>query len=218
MSDCCWFCWWSVFFFFSLSLPLSLGLCCNVCEQRRETDRGWTIRRRPPFYHYDYGLSCVLGLNTKHCPGRSVVSRLSPPPTSSCGPLKQGPREEVAEQAALSRRCCFGRSVMQMSLCSAPVKGGNAVRIFVANGSACLVSFLALFIFLGLLFGTNFWEQFFFGCCGLVLQSWRPSQEVPKPRPGKVPKKCFGKFRSETGCFGKCRKSAPGPVSYTTST
>ena len=49
-------------------------------------------------------------------------------------------------------------------------------------------------------------------------RSWRPSKEVPKPRSGKVPKKCFGKCRSETGCRVKCRKSAPGPVSYTTST
>ena len=43
-----------------------------------------------------------------------------------------------------------------------------------------------------------------------VLQSWRPSKEVPKPQPGKVPKKCFGKCRSETGCFGKCRKKCSG--------
>ena len=42
------------------------------------------------------------------------------------------------------------------------------------------------------------------------LQSWRPSKEVPKPRPGKVPKKCFGRCRSETGCFGKCRKKCSG--------
>ena len=47
----------------------------------------------------------------------------------------------------------------------------------------------------------------------VVLRSWRPSKEVPKPRPGKVPKKCSGKCRSETGCRGKCRKSAPGSVS-----
>ena len=36
----------------------------------------------------------------------------------------------------------------------------------------------------------------------LYLQSWRPSKGVPKPRPGKVPKKFFGKCRSETGCRG----------------
>ena len=40
----------------------------------------------------------------------------------------------------------------------------------------------------------------------LELRFWRPSKEVPKPRPGKVPKKCFGKCRSETGCRGKCPK------------
>ena len=44
----------------------------------------------------------------------------------------------------------------------------------------------------------------------LTLQSWRPSKEVPKPRPGKVLKKCFGKCRSETGCFGKCQKKCSG--------
>ena len=44
----------------------------------------------------------------------------------------------------------------------------------------------------------------------MELQSCRPSKEVPKPRPGKVPKKCFGKCRSETGCFGKCRKKCSG--------
>ena len=33
---------------------------------------------------------------------------------------------------------------------------------------------------------------------------------MPKPRPGKVPKKCFRKCRSETGCRGKCRKKCSG--------
>ena len=41
-------------------------------------------------------------------------------------------------------------------------------------------------------------------------ESWRPSEEVPKARPGKVPKMCVGNCRSETGCRGKCRKSASG--------
>ena len=45
----------------------------------------------------------------------------------------------------------------------------------------------------------------------LHLQSWRPSKEVPKPWPGKVPKKCFGKCRFETGCRAKCRKKCSGP-------
>ena len=45
----------------------------------------------------------------------------------------------------------------------------------------------------------------------LDLQSWRPSKEVPKPRPGKLPKKCFGKCRSETGCRRQCRKKCSGP-------
>ena len=47
-----------------------------------------------------------------------------------------------------------------------------------------------------------------------MLRSWRPSKEVPKPRPEKVPKKCFGKCRSETGCRGKCRKKCSGPRAY----
>ena len=38
----------------------------------------------------------------------------------------------------------------------------------------------------------------------LALQSWRPSKEVPKPRAGKVPKKCFG----------KCRKKRSGLRAY----
>ena len=46
------------------------------------------------------------------------------------------------------------------------------------------------------------------------LQSWRPSKEVPKPRPGKVPKKCFGKCRSETGRRGRCRKECSGLRAY----
>ena len=39
---------------------------------------------------------------------------------------------------------------------------------------------------------------------------------LPKPRPGKVPKKCFGKCPSETGCRGKCRKkcSESCPLCY----
>ena len=48
------------------------------------------------------------------------------------------------------------------------------------------------------------------GPSGQGLRSWRPIKEVPKPRPGKVPKKCFGKCRSETGCRGKCRKNCLG--------
>ena len=44
----------------------------------------------------------------------------------------------------------------------------------------------------------------------LLLQSWRPSKEVPKPWPRKVPKKCFGKCRSGTGCRGKCRRKCSG--------
>ena len=44
----------------------------------------------------------------------------------------------------------------------------------------------------------------------LGLRSWRPSKEVPKPGPGKVPKKCFGKCWSEAGCRGKCRKKCSG--------
>ena len=36
------------------------------------------------------------------------------------------------------------------------------------------------------------------------LRSWPPSKGVPKPWPGKVPKKCFGECQSETGCRGKC--------------
>ena len=42
--------------------------------------------------------------------------------------------------------------------------------------------------------------------CNLGLRSWWPSKEVPKPRPGKVSKKCFGKCRSETGCRNKKTK------------
>ena len=34
--------------------------------------------------------------------------------------------------------------------------------------------------------------------CLPVLRSWPPSKGVPKPQPGKVPKKCFAKCRSET--------------------
>ena len=38
----------------------------------------------------------------------------------------------------------------------------------------------------------------------IALQSWRPSTEVPKPRPDKVPKKCFkrGAEQSAEKCFG----------------
>ena len=50
--------------------------------------------------------------------------------------------------------------------------------------------------------------------CDICLQSWRPSKEVPKPWPGEVPKKCFGKCRSETGCRGKCRKNCSGSRAY----
>ena len=42
-----------------------------------------------------------------------------------------------------------------------------------------------------------------------ILAALYRSPEAPAR---KVPKKCFGKCRSETGCLGKCRKSAPGSV------
>ena len=44
---------------------------------------------------------------------------------------------------------------------------------------------------------------------GKGLRSWPPSKEVPKPRPGKVPKKCLGKCRSETGCR---ENRVPSPI------
>ena len=43
------------------------------------------------------------------------------------------------------------------------------------------------------------------------LQSYNPGDQLRKcrsPVPTKVPKKCFGKCRPQTGCRGKCRKSA----------
>ena len=47
----------------------------------------------------------------------------------------------------------------------------------------------------------------------LILRSWRPSKEVPKPRPGKVPKSALEGAGPKRGCRGKCRKSALGSVS-----
>ena len=45
----------------------------------------------------------------------------------------------------------------------------------------------------------------------MLRSSWRPSKEVPKPRPGKLPKRCVGKCQTETaGCRGKCRKKCSG--------
>ena len=48
----------------------------------------------------------------------------------------------------------------------------------------------------------------------IVLQSWRPSKEVLKPRPGKVPKKCFGKCRSKNGVPGKVPKKCSALRAY----
>ena len=43
-------------------------------------------------------------------------------------------------------------------------------------------------------------------------KTYNPGDQLQKcrsPIPTKVPKKCFGKCRPQTGCRGKCRKSAP---------
>ena len=51
-----------------------------------------------------------------------------------------------------------------------------------------------------------------------VLQRWALATlwKSAEPRPGEVPKKCFGKRGPETRCRGKCR--AAGPASCTTCT
>ena len=44
----------------------------------------------------------------------------------------------------------------------------------------------------------------------LALRSWRPSKEVPKPRPGKVPKSASESAGPKQGAEGSAEKSAPG--------
>ena len=121
-------------FFFSLSLSLSISLSLSMVrlplslslslslsmvrlrgehECSDQTERGGGLSDGAPAYYRHY---CFWGLSTKRCPGRSVLNRLCSPHLLR-SPLKQGPEEEVGEQAVLSHKCCFGladRTVMQM--------------------------------------------------------------------------------------------------------
>ena len=68
-------------------------------------------------------------------------------PTSSRSPLKQGPEEEVGEQAVLSHKCCSGladHTVMQILFVLPLLEGGNAGRFFILC-FLCLVRCLLSF-------------------------------------------------------------------------